>query len=267
MFIRTVENKLYELFSKHKMITFEDLTLPVFKGLEVFKYYGIPIWKGLNKETIQILKQHHIKIISKKHYINPPLIPLGFSLNGYVKPEEKVLVVKDEYIKHSLAPLLTIKERGKFIHRNIAEKDERFRQIIPYVIVEDELRRILIYKRKGSEARLYDTYSVGIGGHVNVVDYKEDYYMTIINAIKREVKEEIGLKIRFKDLMYLGHIHLSETEVDRVHYGLVYLLRIKEKSKIKFDKNEIAEPKWTYYPRKYKMESWSDFVLRDFLRR
>lgn len=55
-----------------------------------------------------------------------------------------------------------------WVPRPVAETDPVYKQLIPYVLLQtaDGLHTGC-YRRRGSEKRLHDFWSVGIGGHVN----------------------------------------------------------------------------------------------------
>jgi predicted NUDIX family phosphoesterase len=59
-------------------------------------------------------------------------------------------------------------QHARFMNRDEAEESAFHKQLIPYVILMSE-DKIFLYRRgeKGSEARLHDQYSIGIGGHIN----------------------------------------------------------------------------------------------------
>ncbi|MBF0234249.1 MAG: hypothetical protein HQK65_14610, partial [Desulfamplus sp.] len=58
-----------------------------------------------------------------------------------------------------------------WLDRSVAETDTQFKQIIPYILIQaDNGNLTAIYKRKGSESRLHDLWSMGIGGHINPSD-------------------------------------------------------------------------------------------------
>lgn len=67
-------------------------------------------------------------------------------------------------------------EEHLFMPRRRAESDERYKQIIPYVVLQTcpgpgQRYQYLIFQRtSGGDARLGRLYSVGLGGHVNSTD-------------------------------------------------------------------------------------------------
>jgi len=150
--------------------------------------------------------------------------------------KESILVVSAELLRR-VAPktfsknapevLPVVLANYTFMERNLAEHDESFKQVIPYVMVVHENRYLLIRRtKKQGEARLHDMYSLGIGGHINDVDSgSEAQHSHIIEAgMRRELNEEIGIE-KEASCELVGMINDNSTEVARVHVGFVYLLR------------------------------------------
>ena len=55
-----------------------------------------------------------------------------------------------------------------FVPRSAAEEDTKKKQIIPYIILQTaDGGMTAAYNRQGSEKRLHDLWSIGIGGHIN----------------------------------------------------------------------------------------------------
>src|SRR6478672_8397799 len=119
--------------------------------------------------------------------------------------EESILVVPAELLrriapktfsKNAQEALPVVLANYSFMERNLAEHDESFKQVIPYVVVVNGNRYLLIRRtKKQGEARLHDKYSLGIGGHINDVDSgSEARHSHIIEAgLRRELNEEIGI--------------------------------------------------------------------------
>ena len=148
-----------------------------------------------------------------------------------------------------------------------AENDPSYQQVVPYAIVMHN-NRIFLYERapKGvnSEERLASKLSIGIGGHVEPFDDSEDESI-IISTLKREIQEELGY---FEELFirHKGYIKFSETEVDSVHFGLVYVAEIKEHS-FTFNNKEIVHGEFKALeeirsPEIYnRLENWSKVLV------
>ncbi len=82
-------------------------------------------------------------------------------------------------VSHYLPTLLN-PENNFFMDRGEAENDPTHKQLIPYCIfrVKDPSgTRYLHYTRgkAGGESRLHAAVSIGIGGHINPVDQREDH--------------------------------------------------------------------------------------------
>lgn len=126
-----------------------------------------------------------------------------------------------------------------FINRKIVDSDKElyknmayyFPQILPYIAVTDGEGKYLSYSRNGTETRLHGSRSIGIGGHIDVVDmYDPDYEVlnnikeTIIQATIRELEEEINLLCDGDWLVSktnLGKLIVDTTNpVGEVHVGL-----------------------------------------------
>lgn len=103
-----------------------------------------------------------------------------------------------------------------------------FIQIIPYYLFRNK-GRFLHYLRpdKGNETRLHGKVSIGVGGHIDVADVITnedggiDLTATLVRSGKREGSEEIGIDIADDSFRFIGTIYATDTEVDRVHLGIV----------------------------------------------
>src|SRR6267154_1987707 len=64
-------------------------------------------------------------------------------------------------------PVVTSSSNLVYLNRSDAEKDKRYKQLIPYVLIICD-GKILRYRRGkgGQETRLHGLFSVGIGGHI-----------------------------------------------------------------------------------------------------
>lgn len=123
-----------------------------------------------------------------------------------------------------------------YMQRSMAEGEPAFQQIIPYVL----LRRkglIWCYRRCGGDARLLDRRSCGVGGHVEFEDERKDPLRTARAGALRELREELALAFDEPQLEPKSWIHERESEVGRVHLGLVMEVECPEEQE-----PQIAEP-------------------------
>jgi predicted NUDIX family phosphoesterase len=113
-----------------------------------------------------------------------------------------------------------------FISRPAAEKNPSYKQIIPYIILQTaDLKMTAAYNRQGSEKRLHDLWSVGIGGHINPIDVKHQtasFEQILVTGMQRELSEELSLRPQTDDPVFTGIISEEITDVGTVHLGAVF---------------------------------------------
>jgi predicted NUDIX family phosphoesterase len=78
--------------------------------------------------------------------------------------------------------------------------------------------------RNGTEQRLHGLWSAGVGGHIDEPDRAQTLSDTIRNGMFRELSEELSDFDKDKfHLHYLGMINEIESEVGKVHLGIVFI--------------------------------------------
>lgn len=149
--------------------------------------------------------------------------------------EEQVLVVPRAQVMTALgtpdgwlgiradglaAVTATIRSHGTYLPRAAAEADPAWKQVIPYPVLRDGPRYFLMRRtRAGSDARLHDRWSIGVGGHLNPEDGADAGDVSL--GMRREWAEEIELDLA-PDFAFVGLLNDDTTEVGRVHLGLVF---------------------------------------------
>ncbi|MFN4191071.1 MAG: NUDIX domain-containing protein [Pseudothermotoga sp.] len=146
------------------------------------------------------------------------LVVPSYEVDRLVKGETGVMEVDLEQIKR------VIEEKGRFLSRELAEYDETFRQVIPYVVMMCE-QKILLLRRteKQGEKRLHNKYSIGVGGHIRFEDGLQPW-QAFISGMHREINEEV--KVEVMNLQYIGLINDMASPVSRVHVGLLYVAQV-----------------------------------------
>lgn len=146
------------------------------------------------------------------------LVVPSHEINELVSKRTGVVQIDLEQIKK------VIEQKGKFMSRDFAEYDENFRQVIPYVVMKND-EKILLLRRteKQGEKRLHNKYSVGVGGHIRFEDGLQPW-QAFINGMHREINEEV--KVKIIDLQYIGLINDIASPVSRVHVGLLYVAQV-----------------------------------------
>jgi predicted NUDIX family phosphoesterase len=156
------------------------------------------------------------------------------------------------------ARLAVIDAEGRFEPRATMERDPRFKQVIPYLVLRDRGRLFLMRRtRAGGDERLHDRYSIGVGGHLNPGD------RDLAGGLTREWTEELAADF-VPEFRLLGLLNDDETEVGRVHLGVVYVaeaagraVRVRETDKLEGDFAEPAAVRAVYD----RLETWSQLVL------
>jgi predicted NUDIX family phosphoesterase len=151
-----------------------------------------------------------------------------------------------------------IAAEGRFEPRAAMERDPRFKQVIPYLVLRDRGRYFLMRRtRAGGDERLHGRFSIGIGGHLNPGDGD------LAGGLVREWSEELAADF-VPEFRFLGILNDDETEVGRVHLGVVYLaeaagraVRVRETHKLEGDFAEPAAVRAVYD----RLETWSQLVL------
>lgn len=146
------------------------------------------------------------------------LVVPTYEIDKLVDKQTGVIKVSLEKIRE------VIESKGRFILRDFAEYDESFRQVIPYVVMKNN-EKILLLRRteRQGEKRLHNKYSVGVGGHVRFEDGLQPW-QAFMNGMQREINEEV--KVKIMDLQYIGLINDVASSVSRVHVGLLYTAQV-----------------------------------------
>lgn len=124
--------------------------------------------------------------------------------------------------------VILAKGNNFFMARPDAETDPTHKQIIPYSIFHHQ-GRYLVYSRggKGGEKRLHAKRSIGIGGHINPHDEREDSLAstTYFNGVEREIDEELRIAGNHTQRV-IGLINDDSNDVGQVHLGVVHLFEL-----------------------------------------
>jgi predicted NUDIX family phosphoesterase len=117
-----------------------------------------------------------------------------------------------------LAGFIAALERdGRYEPRPAMEVDPSFKQVIPYLVLRDGERYFLMRRtRAGADARLHDSYSIGVGGHLNPGDGG------LLGGLRREWAEELVADFE-PEFRLVGLLNDDTTEVGAVHLGAVYV--------------------------------------------
>ena len=129
-------------------------------------------------------------------------------------------------------PALLDSQHVSYRPRKEVETDPAYKQLIPYAIFrhrdETGCERLFHYTRGAGqdEARLRTKRSIGIGGHISVTDVSEDSAAGSYHAgMRRELAEKVLISTEYEERC-VGLINDDETEVGRVHLGIVHIFEV-----------------------------------------
>ncbi len=156
-----------------------------------------------------------------------------------------------------------------FRSRALAETDNTFKQIIPYVVVRHENSYLLTRRtNRQTESRLHGKYSVGIGGHINDAEQFSPNQTVVEAGLERELEEEIHLLGKRLSLDLAGIISDDSTPVGQVHLGLVFLLQTAS-AEFKVNEEDLMSAEWATVEKLREccagMETWSQIVLQNVI--
>ncbi|MBU8848415.1 MAG: phosphoesterase [Desulfobacterales bacterium] len=179
---------------------------------------------------------------------------------SWVKEKSIVPLDFDLFISHCSAAGF------EFINRSDAEKNPSYKQIIPYIILQTtDFEKTAVYNRKGSEQRLHDLWSIGIGGHINPIDMKtqnDSFKQILISGMERELNEELDQRSENDLPHFIGVISEDITDVGKVHLGAVFRILTTAPDKF-FPGSELFQFKWekTKNLEQLNLELWSNLAL------
>lgn len=153
--------------------------------------------------------------------------------------------------------------------RDVMEQDPSFKQLIPYVVFQYDdpqgVSHVFQYTRgKGQgESRLHAKLSIGIGGHISADDALQEQADPYAEGMQRELREEVQINTPFEEAC-VGLINDDETEVGRVHLGVVHLFRVVSPDVVA-NETEIEDagfrPIEELRGQRERMESWSSICF------
>ncbi len=150
-----------------------------------------------------------------------------------------------------------------FMPRDVAEVNEDFKQLIPYVVLRHN-GQVFHYTRGGSggEKRLHAKRSIGIGGHISTEDggLSPEAYRV---GMRRELAEEVELPGDYEERC-VGLINDDSTAVGRVHLGVVHVLELRSPEVRSREAALIAggfAPVAELQAEREAFETWSQFLL------
>ena len=155
-----------------------------------------------------------------------------------------------------------------YVPRSDAETDPQLKQVIPYVLFIHDTS-IFSYRRgkKGSESRLRQKRSIGVGGHIEEIDRtlwrKDD--LGYQEAMLREVSEEVEVDWSHCTEACVALINDDSDEVGAVHFGVVHLV-VLERPEVRKKESVVTESGFIPIKKAIgdsdRYETWSQLCLK-----
>lgn len=177
-----------------------------------------------------------------------------------------------------------------YIPRLDCEVDTNYRQFIMYAVIRTENNKVLVYNRqpKGSdvgEAGLAGAASIGFGGHIELMDYNPNPWVSLRRSMQRELREELYHHAIGSDVMFfeeesyhchvLGVIHSNASDVDKVHLAVVMLVDLPcssedlmEGTLYSKEPDQVRNLRWVPVEKLHEeegMEGWSSAIIKSNL--
>lgn len=163
---------------------------------------------------------------------------------------------------------------------NNAEINYDYKQPIPYgVVISDDNDihgiRIFVYRRLagGTESRLHDKLSIGVGGHMN---YAKMEGKTFMEVVKEEAIRELDEELIFEgvdgeqsaanyDFNTIGLINDEQDDVGKVHIGILYTVATPASHSAAVRETDQLEGEWMTIEEleevRGQLEGWSSIAL------
>ena len=177
-------------------------------------------------------------------------VPGGCTFRGLRREDSEGL----ERLKEAVA------RHGTFIARAAAEVDPSWKQLIPYVVVQDGDEVFVMHRsRAGGDERLHERVSIGVGGHLNDADDGDD---PLSAGLAREWREELEADWE-PEFRLIGLLNDDTNPVGAVHLGVVFLVEaagrpveVRERDKLSGSFRPLADLRASWDS----LETWSQLV-------
>lgn len=160
-------------------------------------------------------------------------------------------------------------ENGEFRDRDEAEKDYRYKQVIPQGLLING-KAVYVNQRlpKQSETRLLYAYSLGVGGHLNPEDNLIPHMDLIQLGLHREMAEEVKMQVPFSP-RYIGITNDEQAEVSQLHVGVWFEITLLSKE-VEVKETEKLRGFWEEIDQLGSVspdfESWAGMIYKHYLK-
>ncbi len=134
---------------------------------------------------------------------------------------------------------------GEIKEKAQAHEDGNFHRTAHIWIMNDK-KELLLQKRSATKKSHPNCWDISGAGHIRAGE-------SVINGAIRELKEELGVEAKEKDLQYISTIK-STKNPKNMEFGYVYLLRCNKKIEdYIFEDEEVSKVKYVHFEELEKM--------------
>ena len=128
---------------------------------------------------------------------------------------------------------------GKVESRDKCHKEGLWHKAVAIFIINSK-NQVLLQKRSPLKKLWPNTWDITAGGHVLAGEFG-------FEAVKREVKEELGVELNKENITFIGSSISSNVKGDIVnkHFNEYYIVNEDiDETKLKLQEDEVSEVKW-----------------------
>jgi predicted NUDIX family phosphoesterase len=151
---------------------------------------------------------------------------------GYIKKSDLIL-------RDGINPISTLDNTNiQYGFRNLIEERLDVIQPVCAGVILTQDNKILTFKKhkkatsKNSPER--DKTLLYIGGHLDLEDSEESTHATLVNGLKREIIEELGLEIKDTAISKPIITYTPSTDKSARHFGIIYPITIEKAIDLNF---------------------------------
>ena len=132
----------------------------------------------------------------------------------------------------------TMEKTGEIIDKSAAHRLGIWHSSIHLIIMNKDKTKVLLQKRSNTKDLYPNTWDISVGGHIMSKESDKE-------AVKRELKEELGIESSNIELVKKYREELNNNGVDSKEIVSLFIMQIDENvEKFKLQKEEVSNIKW-----------------------
>ena len=159
----------------------------------------------------------------------------------------------------------------KYGYRDIVEeRNDVIQPICSGVIITKDNKILIVNKNKksiGVKSPEKGKTLLFVGGHLDISDSSNTNLQTFVNGMKREIVEEIGLKVKDIEISKPILIYTPTSEKSAKHLGIIFPIIIQNSIDVTFTEGQCKFVDVDSLDKITNFESWSEIVLNKIIRK